>query len=121
MSLGGCWQIAELGWVICYTSELLQDSRRLTQLVSSVIANYLPNAVFGTPRADGAAPDTAIATFNVRGVGQSGGSMPLPGFGIGNDGEDFAAVERAVADLVGGQAELYRLVSGLIRHTLRRR
>lgn len=69
-----------------------------------MIAQILPAAVYDT--ADGAT--TAIATFNVRGIGASGGSMPIPGMGIGNDGEDFAAVESTVAELVGGTPDLYR-------------
>jgi len=64
--------------------------------------------------ASSAARTTAYATFNVRGVGQSGGSMPWPGCGIGHDGADFAEVEKSVLELVGGDAELYRLVSSLI-------
>ncbi len=70
----------------------------------SVIAHHLPRAVYDANH------PAAIATFNVRGVGRSGGSQPWPGWGIGSDGDDFAAVERAVLDLVGDVA-IYRLVS----------
>jgi hypothetical protein len=71
-----------------------------------VIAHHLPRAVYDANH------PAAIATFNVRGVGRSGGSQPWPGWGIGSDGDDFAAVERAVLDLVGDVA-IYRLVSSV--------
>ncbi|BEI91306.1 uncharacterized protein CcaverHIS019_0401260 [Cutaneotrichosporon cavernicola] len=67
-----------------------------------VIAHHLPRAVY-----DANCP-AAIATFNVRGVGLSEGSQPWPGWGIGSDGEDFGAVERAVLGLLGDVA-VYRL------------
>ncbi|CAK9786942.1 hypothetical protein CC85DRAFT_302943 [Cutaneotrichosporon oleaginosum] len=67
-----------------------------------VIAHHLPRAVYDANSC------AAVATFNVRGVGLSGGSQPWPGWGIGADADDFAAVERAVLDLVGDVA-VYRL------------
>lgn len=66
-----------------------------------VVARHLPAAV---------GPDTAVLTFNARGVGGSGGSQPWPGAYPGSDHLDFAAVEDAARELTGA-AELYRLVS----------
>lgn len=57
-----------------------------------------------------AAPHALVATFNVRGVGKSGGSAPWLGFGIGKDADDFAAVERAAVALTGRSPKLYRVV-----------
>lgn len=71
-----------------------------------MISIHLPQAVCGDNS------DAAVATFNVRGVGRSGGSMPWPGCGIGHDANDFAAVEQAMLDLMGGEPDIYRLVSG---------
>lgn len=55
-------------------------------------------------------PDTAVITFNARGVGNSQGSQPWPGAYPGQDHLDFAAVEEAGRELTGA-AEVYRLVS----------
>ncbi|TXT07120.1 hypothetical protein VHUM_03290 [Vanrija humicola] len=69
-----------------------------------VVAEHVPAAVL-----DSSVGETAlVATFNVRGVGASGGSGAWLGFGIGHDADDFAAVEAAVAGLVG-RPKLYRL------------
>lgn len=67
----------------------------------SVVANHLPAAV---------GPDTAVLTFNARGIGKSEGSQPWPGAYPGNDHLDFAAVEEAGRDLTGAE-KIYRLVS----------
>lgn len=48
-------------------------------------------------------------TFNARGVGLSTGSQPIPGFG-GNEGEDFAAIEKAMSQALGVE-EVWRVVS----------
>ncbi|KAL1405511.1 hypothetical protein Q8F55_009148 [Vanrija albida] len=69
-----------------------------------VVAQHVPDAVL-----EGSAGPTAlVATFNVRGVGASGGSGAWLGFGIGPDADDFAAVEGALAALAP-RARVYRL------------
>lgn len=81
----------------------------------SVISQFLPTAIFGpaaAPPKAADAPNIAIATYNQRGIGKSGGSMPIPSFGLGNDPADFGTIEATILDLVGTDAtQVYRLVS----------
>lgn len=77
------------------------SSLRCEELTCSVVARHLPAAV---------RPDTAVLTFNARGIGKSQGSQPWPGACPGSDHLDFAAVEEAGRELTGAE-EVYRLVS----------
>lgn len=54
----------------------------------------------------------AVITYNVRGVGHSQGRSPL--ITVGNDPDDFAAVENAALQLLGGSSsirQVHRMVS----------
>ncbi|ORY33777.1 hypothetical protein BCR39DRAFT_519195 [Naematelia encephala] len=76
-------------------------------MLDPVISYYLLSAVFAHDRDHGQDGHTAVLTFNARGVGKSA-SAGWFDLGLRTDAEDFAAVERWGAHVLGGVKEIWR-------------